>query len=169
MVIIVCLSASEIGVTHEAEAFPLISTVQARHCPSPQPYFVPVSCKSSRSTSSNGRCGSEEKVRDCPLTVRVNLEFIRRVWFNVSRAGVRSAPANMANHAITVSSLVSAGNRIIWRRLHLDPSHPYHQGGADLRFASEGILWMPIRYGERNRRVRKPQTGGLAHRLCTAA
>src|ERR1035441_6889697 len=45
----------------------------------------------------------------------------------------------------------------------------YHQGGADLRSASEGILWMPIRYGERNRRFRNRQTGGLPHRLCTAA
>src|ERR1035441_3256768 len=60
-------------------ALPLISTVQARHWPSPQPYFVPVSCRSSRSTSSSGRCGSVETVRDCPLTVNVIFESIRRV------------------------------------------------------------------------------------------
>ena len=48
------------------------------------------------------------------------------------------------------------------------PRH-YHQSGADLRSASEGILWMPIRYGGRNRRFRNRQTGGLPHGLCIAA
>ena len=42
------------------------------------------------------------------------------------------------------------------------PRH-YHQGGADLRSAGAGILWMPVRYGERNRRYRYRQTGGLPH------
>src|ERR1035441_6832626 len=40
---------------------------------------------------------------------------------------------------------------------------------ADLRSASEGILWMPIRYGGRDRRVRNPQTGGLPPGLCIVA
>jgi hypothetical protein len=95
-----------------------MSTVQARHWPSPQPYFVPVSCKSSRSTSSNGRCGSVETVRDCPLTVKVILESIRRVWFSVSRAGVRFDPRNAANHVTTVSSLLPGGNKINWQKRH---------------------------------------------------
>ena len=55
---------------------PFIKTVQARHWPSPQPYLVPVSCKSSRRTSSNGRWGSVVTVRDLPLTVKVMVASI---------------------------------------------------------------------------------------------
>src|ERR1017187_4106646 len=35
------------------------------------------------------------------------------------------------------------------------------QSGADLRSACEDILWMPVPRGERNRRFRNRQTGGL--------
>src|SRR5437762_980501 len=71
MVSTVCLFASEIGVTHEATASPSSRMVQARHCPSPQPYLVPVKWSSSRNTSSSGRSGSVVMVWDSPLTVRV--------------------------------------------------------------------------------------------------
>src|SRR5664279_4600084 len=81
------LSASPTGVTQEATLLPFNSTVQARHWPSPQPYLVPVSFKSSRKTSSKGRCGSVVTVRDCPLTVKVMVESIRQM---------RSVPARYA-------------------------------------------------------------------------
>ena len=79
MVRISCLSASPTGVTQEATLLPLSSTVQARHWPSPQPYLVPVSFRSSRRTSSKGRCGSVVTVRGCPLTVKAMVESIRQV------------------------------------------------------------------------------------------
>src|SRR5882724_9755761 len=72
-------SASETGMRQEATLLPFMSTVQARHCPSPQPYFVPLNCRSSRNTSNNGRCGSVATVRDCPLTVKRKLVSILRV------------------------------------------------------------------------------------------
>src|ERR1017187_9914824 len=40
------------------------------------------------------------------------------------------------------------------RKAELEGWGASHQGGTDLRSASEGILWMPIRYSERNRRFR---------------
>src|ERR1051326_5119863 len=70
------LSASPAGVTQEATLFPSSKTVQARHWPSPQPYFAPVSWNSSRNKSSNGRSGSVLTVRDCPLTVKEIFEVI---------------------------------------------------------------------------------------------
>ena len=50
MVVISLFSNALIGVTHERTARPSISTVQAPHCASPQPYFAPFSSKSFRST-----------------------------------------------------------------------------------------------------------------------
>src|ERR1051325_2184108 len=55
---------------HDAMLLPFSNTVQARHWPSPQPYFVPVNSRSSRSTSSSGRSGSVATVRRLPLTVK---------------------------------------------------------------------------------------------------
>ena len=46
-----------IGVWHERAATPLRWTVQAPHWAMPQPYFVPVSSSSSRSTQSSGVSG----------------------------------------------------------------------------------------------------------------
>src|SRR5205807_9923028 len=65
------LSALEMGVRQEGTALPFTNTVQARHWPSPHPNFVPVKARSSRRTSSNGRCGSVVMVRDCPLILKV--------------------------------------------------------------------------------------------------
>src|SRR4051794_6533953 len=72
----VFLSASPTGVRQEATLFPLSKTVHARHWPSPQPYFAPVSWKSSRKTSSKGRSASVLTVRDLPLMVKEIVEFI---------------------------------------------------------------------------------------------
>src|SRR5437868_9180480 len=84
MVTIDCLSTSLIDVVQEAILFPSTSTVQARHCPSPQPYFVPVRCKSSRNTSSNERSGSVVRVWDWPFTVKV-------IFFSILQSRRRSA------------------------------------------------------------------------------
>src|SRR5262245_17806808 len=62
-------ATSRTGVMHERTAWPSIKTVHAPHSPSPQPYFVPVNCKSSRSTSSSGLASSVIKDSSRPLTV----------------------------------------------------------------------------------------------------
>ena len=54
-------------------AFATDQTMQAPHLPSPQPHFVPVSFKSSRSTSSKGRWGSVVTVAGRPFTVNVKV------------------------------------------------------------------------------------------------
>ena len=42
---------------HERRAIPSTHTVHAPHCPSPQPYLLPVRSKSSRNTLSSIRSG----------------------------------------------------------------------------------------------------------------
>src|ERR1039458_9700471 len=69
----------------------------------------------------------------------------------------------LARHYTSKKGLMSS-NPGIMSHTRLEGWGVSHQGGADLRSASEGILWMPIRYGERNRRFRHRQTGGLPHR-----
>src|ERR1700733_6710724 len=73
MVSTVCLSTLLMDVRQEGVGRPFSSTVQARHSPSPQPYLVPVSCRSSLSTSSSGRSGSVVTVRDRPFRMKVIL------------------------------------------------------------------------------------------------
>src|SRR5262245_63307165 len=80
MVTISLLAALETGKRHEVTGRPSIITVQARHCPSPQPYLDPVSCKSSRSTSNSERSPSEVTVLILPLI------------FNFSVTSTRNAP-----------------------------------------------------------------------------
>src|SRR4051812_25297284 len=70
------LSASEIDVRQAGTLFPFRRTVQARHWPSPQPYFAPVSWNSSRRTSRRERSGSVESVCERPLMVSVKVEFM---------------------------------------------------------------------------------------------
>src|ERR1039457_3587481 len=60
--------AARTVVTQENAGLPSRSTVHDPHWPSPQPYFVPVNPKSSRSTSSRGRSGSVSTLRAFPLT-----------------------------------------------------------------------------------------------------
>src|SRR6478672_3861886 len=72
MVVIFWRATEETGTTHDRRAAPSTWTVQAPHCPSPQPYFVPVRRSSSRKTQRRGVSGSTFTDRDRPLTVRVN-------------------------------------------------------------------------------------------------
>ena len=55
-------------VMHERVGTPSISTVHAAHCPSPQPYLVPVRSRSSRRTLRSVRSGSASMRRLEPLT-----------------------------------------------------------------------------------------------------
>ena len=65
-------STLETGVRHDTVGESSINTVQARHWPSPQPYFVPVRPKSSRTTSSSGRSGGDSVDRSSRLMRIVN-------------------------------------------------------------------------------------------------
>ena len=83
----------------ESTGSPSTSTVQAPHSPSSQPCLVPVSCRSSRSTSSSVVCGLKSASRASPLTRNVPR----------TRAGARSAGSvhQVAHWASAVSVLAN--------------------------------------------------------------
>src|SRR2546428_13563762 len=66
-------ATDSIGVTHDRTARPPAITVQAPHCPRPQPNLGPRSAKSSLSTYKRGVAGSTSTVWERPLTVRAML------------------------------------------------------------------------------------------------
>src|SRR5678816_1375163 len=62
-------SSSDIFVWQARTARPSTWTVHAPHEPTPQPYLVPVSARSSRRYQSSGMAGSPSNVRRAPLIV----------------------------------------------------------------------------------------------------
>src|SRR5690606_26518782 len=71
MVVIGTLAAAETGIRHDRMGWPPRWTVQAPHWPMPQPYLVPRSASTSRSTQRRGMSGGTSTVAGCPLTIRV--------------------------------------------------------------------------------------------------
>src|SRR5215813_6000663 len=69
MVVTLLPATSLTGVEQDRVAAPFTCTVQAPHRPLPQPNFVPVRFRSSRSTQSNGVCGSTSSSRFSLFTV----------------------------------------------------------------------------------------------------
>ena len=65
MVVTFLPATLETGVMQERVASPLMCTVQAPHSAMPQPNFVPVMSRVSRSTHSKGICGSTSTVWAC--------------------------------------------------------------------------------------------------------
>ena len=61
------------GSTQERTALPSTCTVQAPHCATPHPYFVPVRPTCSRITQSSGVVGSTSILCDCPLMVSATM------------------------------------------------------------------------------------------------
>src|SRR2546428_2126246 len=59
------------GVRQENVRPPSMCTMQAPHCPAPQPYLVPVSLSSSRSTHRRGVPSGAALATGLPLTVKV--------------------------------------------------------------------------------------------------
>ena len=57
--------------THECSTCPSTSTLQAKHCSIPQPYFVPVSPRMSRRTQSSGISLGAVTAWFTPLTFNV--------------------------------------------------------------------------------------------------
>src|ERR1043165_5656296 len=76
-------SALDTAVRQEKTRLPSSSTEHAPQRASPQPYFVPVMCKSSRSTSSSGRSGSVLTDFCCPLIV--NAIICGKAWPSLGR------------------------------------------------------------------------------------
>ncbi len=69
MVVTFLPATFDTAIWHERIALPSIWTVQAPHRPEPQPNFVPVSFRCSRTTQSNGVSGSASTVAALPFTV----------------------------------------------------------------------------------------------------
>src|SRR5260370_12294790 len=79
MVVIALPAASETECRHERTGRPSISTVQAPHCPSPHPYFVPVKSSRFRRTDSRLSSGGASTLRRAPLTFRIKATCASRV------------------------------------------------------------------------------------------
>src|ERR1044072_1026357 len=73
MVVIFLPAASLTCIEHERTACPSTCTVQAPHCATPHPYFVPVRPTCSRITHSSGVVGSTSTLCDCPLMVSATM------------------------------------------------------------------------------------------------
>src|SRR5579863_2222746 len=71
MVVTVLPATIATGTWHERTALPSRCTVQAPHMPAPQPYFVPVSLRCSRTTQSSGVSGPASTLAGLLLTVKV--------------------------------------------------------------------------------------------------
>src|SRR4051812_38374420 len=100
------------GVLHENVARPLTSTVHAPQLPSPQPYFVPVRCSSSRSTSSSVRCGSDATSTSRPFTLSLRVDSMSAglLWQKeTSRKGGQCIPQRVWRRR----SLLSASQKIL--------------------------------------------------------
>ena len=73
MVVISAPAARDTGKRQERVGVPFTCTVHAPHCPMPQPNFVPLRSRTSRSTQSSGMSGATSTVVDFPLTLNVNV------------------------------------------------------------------------------------------------
>ena len=90
------------GIRHDFTSRPPTNTEHVPHSPAPHPSFVPVSCSSSRKTSSKRRPGSTRRETGRPLTSRVSsssgirhspLSRTREKPRHCARAPLRSPPA----------------------------------------------------------------------------
>src|SRR5262245_15092073 len=113
MVRMVLPSARAAGVRQEKTRVPSTSTEQAPHWLSPQPYLAPVSCSSSRSTSSNDRPRSVVTVRRWPFTVKliVASAFIGFLRVTVVRVPVRPSRVPHIENLLTVPVQDPLGRR----------------------------------------------------------
>src|SRR5271167_4645259 len=98
MVVTFLLATCESCVWHERAALPSIWTVQAPHSPAPQPNFVPVSLRCSRTIQSSGVSASASTLAGLLLIVKATVvmstspSFGARVriwlWFLLVRASI---------------------------------------------------------------------------------
>src|SRR5689334_10834506 len=104
MVTISLLLTLEAASRQDVTGLPSMRTVQARHWPSPQPYLVPVRCKSSRSTSRRERSGSVSTVLTLPLMLRLRVTSTIRLQKNEAANGVHIHPTIHGYHTSPFTS-----------------------------------------------------------------
>src|SRR6201984_3044336 len=73
IVVTFLLATSESCVWHERTALPSMCTVQAPHNPAPQPNFVPVSLRCSRTIQRSGVSASASTLAGLPLIVKATV------------------------------------------------------------------------------------------------
>src|SRR5919108_47181 len=108
-------------VMHARTARPSSSTVHAPHCPSPQPYLLPVRSSSSCKTESKLRAGSTSTRRTAPLT-----------WS--SRTAMRSPPVQRVSSKPRETGASGKGRRRRPRaqeRLRRPVAHDIHGSRPD--------------------------------------
>src|SRR5579863_6559695 len=109
-------AARDTGVLQERTGLPSRCTVQAPHCATPQPYFVPVKPRCSRSTQSKGVEGSTSTFTLRLFTVR-EITNINLLFKNSVRV---SAPPCVRYHCSTLQVFSTASTRSgrngDWRR-----------------------------------------------------
>ncbi len=66
--VIAAVPTLDTGTWHERTASPFMCTVQAPHCATPQPYLVPGSSSTSRSTQRSGMSAEASTLAVLPFT-----------------------------------------------------------------------------------------------------
>src|SRR5947209_16114394 len=92
------------GVMQERVGLPSIRTVQAPHCPSPQPYLAPIKSNSSRRTLRRLRSGSEEMEWTLPLTliccfssIGVSSSYLTLAFWDTGQDGLSFLKGTISN------------------------------------------------------------------------
>src|SRR5262249_42372894 len=129
MVVVDLPCASEARIWQDLTGWPSTSTVHAPHCPSPQPYLVPVRSSLSRRTVSRVSDGAASTSRAAPLTRSLSFAMRRRLFYR--RGMPASLPALWRQHrprrnpsprtprALPATSLLRDENELACRtRLH---------------------------------------------------
>ena len=146
--------------------------MHAPHCRSPQPYFAPVSPRSSRSTSKSGRSGSVVTVCGWPLMLSVSVCSMIRLH-SLLQAG--SLPSRLAPHCCEspgwrpISSPLAAGAG----KLSNPPRSRKQYGIHSMALAAETNILRPTTYGKIPRHAKSfdfsAGGGGFAGHIGTAA
>src|SRR5215813_1332347 len=92
MVVTFLLATSESCVWHERSALPSMCTVQAPHNPAPQPNFVPVSFRCSRTIQRSGVSASASTLAGLPLIVKATVVMSTSPSFGARMARELFAP-----------------------------------------------------------------------------
>src|SRR6478735_1636207 len=109
-IVVTVLPATDLqGVRQEKARLPSIRTEQAPHWASPQPYLVPVRCRSSRKTSSSGRVGSVARDWGLPLRVKATVSSMGHPW------GTRSENARAPKEYTFLEAGPKSNVRQRWR------------------------------------------------------
>ena len=90
-------AARDSGATQERTASPLSCTVQAPHCATPQPYFVPVRPRFSRKTQSRGVEGPTSR-----FTLRLFTLMLRIAGVALNNSMIADLGHAIPNHTLAL-------------------------------------------------------------------